>query len=135
MRPDSHMPDAETMMHGSLMLLSADRVVLVLDVAQRREGEDGAVVLDELARLFVVALGVALEDVGDVHRERAVDEDGQVGDAAGDVQLVQRVDDLLRAADGEGGDDDLALARDGVVDDLGELRLRIAWMGACTRSP
>ena len=86
MRPDSAMPDAEMMMQGSFMLLA--RSIVDVPTYFSVEKVNGAVVLDELARLCVVDLGVALEDVGDVHGERAVDEDRRVRNAAGDEELV-----------------------------------------------
>jgi len=51
-------------------------------------------------------------------RERAVHVNWQDRDAARLRELEQRVEQLLRSADGERRDDDLAVAFDGPVDDL-----------------
>ena len=70
------------------------------------------------------------EDGSDVHRERAVDVDRDVGDLAGAGEPVQAVDQLLGPAHRERGDQHLAPARRGAPDRLAQALLRA---GAPTR--
>ena len=51
------------------------------DVLQALETEGVLVVVDELEGLLVEALGMVAMHLGDVQSERAVGEDGDVGDA------------------------------------------------------
>ena len=72
------------------------------------------------------------EDVGGVHRQRRIHVDQHVGNQAGALQPMQLVDQLLHAAHGEGGDEDLAAALAHLVHPAGEqlLRLRDRFMHA-----
>ena len=72
-------------------------------------------------RLLVEALGMDLENGGGVDRHRRIDEDRQDGHLVLLLQGMDDVDQLLGALDGEGGDDDLAAPRMGLVDELGQL--------------
>src|SRR5690606_23022389 len=87
------------------------RPARLADVLQPLEAEGVVVGEHVVEELAVVALRVRLEDAGDVDGEGAVHEDGDAGDAVLVPELVERVDELLRAADGEGGDDDLPAPR------------------------
>ncbi len=58
--------------------------------------------------------------VGGVHRQGAVYIDLDAGNVAAGVQLVQSVDDLLRAPDGKGGDDHLAALASRFVHDIAQ---------------
>ena len=84
----------------------------------RRELHGFAVALQVAAQLVVVALGMREVDAGDVDRERAVDEDRHVRQPALRAELIEREHDLLRAPDGERGNDHLAAARRGAADHL-----------------
>ena len=55
--------------------------------------------------------GMAAVDVGHVDRHRAVEEDGQRRDAARVLELAERPEELLRAADRERRDEERAAAR------------------------
>ena len=61
------------------------------------------------------------KDVGGVDGQRAVDKDLDVGNVAAGIQLVERVDKFLRAADGKGRNDDLAALAHGLVDHIAQL--------------
>jgi len=77
---------------------------------------EGWVTAHELRiRLLVVALGVHLEDVGQLHGQRRIDVDGDARNPLGGPQALQGVDHLLRALEREGGDEDLAAATDRAV--------------------
>ena len=92
------------------------------NVADILEAEGVDVDADEAADgLLVEALGMDLEDGGGVDRHGRVDEYGQLGHLALQLQGMDDVDQLLGALDGEGGDDDLAAPRLGLVDELGQL--------------
>ncbi len=69
------------------------------------------------------------ENICGIHGERAIDENGQFGDIAVCIQLVERVDDLLGSADGEGGNDHLAALFGGPVHHVAQLAPR-SFVGA-----
>jgi len=92
----------------------------IADVAEAAEAEGIVAGVEEGVGFDVVALGVGAEGFGDVDGERAVDKNGDFVDFAFLDELVDHQDDLLGAADGEGGCNDFAAAAGGVVDDGGE---------------
>ena len=89
------------------------------DVLQALEAERVLVVQQVLAGLLVEALRVIAVDLGDVQRQRAVHENGDVGNALLVGQLVQQQHELLGAAHGEGRHDDAAAAPRGAVHYVG----------------
>ena len=91
----------------------------VADVAKTAEAKGVVTAVEEGFGFDVVALGVGAEDFGDVDGEGAVDEDGDFVDLALLNEFVDHKDDLLGAADGEGGRDDFAAPAGGGVDDAG----------------
>ena len=78
------------------------------------------------AGVLVPLLGVLAEDAGDGDRQRAVDIDGKLGDLLGVDEFVEKQHELLRALDGEGGNDDVSAARGDALHDAGELLLHVA---------
>ena len=80
------------------------------DVVQPLEAERVLAVLQPRERFGVEAFRVLAEDRVTLTASGLSDEDGDVGDALVVEQLVQQQHELLRAADGEGGDDDAAAA-------------------------
>ena len=87
------------------------------------EAERGGAARHPRAHRRVEDLGVALEDVGDTHGHRAVDEDEQVRDAVLGEQFRQVPEDLLRALEREARHDDVAAAPPGLGDHRGEALL------------
>ncbi len=71
-------------------------------------------------RFVVEIFGIHLEDAGDGVGHGAVDVDGDGGDFAAVAQMDEVVDDFLGAAEGEGGDEDLAAAGEGAHDAFAE---------------
>ena len=59
--------------------------------------------------------------LGGIHAERAVHEDGDPGQLPVAGELMQRIDDLLGAADRKRGDDDLAPLVDGLAHEPSDL--------------
>ena len=92
--------------------------VLESPESQRIRAFDG---FQQGAGLAIIAFRVLAEDFGDVDGKRAIHVDGHFGNAALVVHFMQGVDDFLGAAHGKCGDDDAALAADGVVDNVCQL--------------
>lgn len=83
---------------------------------------EGIVAIEELLiNRFVETLGMQPENFGGADRERAVHKDGQLGKTAGLEQFMQLVEKLLGSFNGKGGDDDLAISRNGFVDDMTDM--------------
>ena len=84
--------------------------------------EDEGIVLieEEAVNGFVEALRVDAEDLCGVHGERAVDVDRHAAELAGVEELVEDVEELLGALDGESGDHHLAAALEGFFKDRAE---------------
>jgi len=91
------------------------------DVLQALETERILVVEQVLPGLIVEALRMSAVDVGHVQRQRAVDKNGDVGNALLVEELVQQEHELLGAAHGESRHDDASAAPRGAVHDVGEL--------------
>jgi hypothetical protein len=110
------------------------RFFLVRDVVKALELE-GRIAADQAGvGLFVVALGVHLEDVGQLHRQRRIHVHRYRRHLLGGAQPLERVDHLLRAFEGEGGNEDLAAAR--TVRLMASARaLSTSSMGEWRRSP
>ena len=79
-----------------------------LDVLQAVESEGVGVFLHVVEDGLAEAFGVEAHDVGGGDAERAVDKDIDVGQEFGMLEAVEGIDDFLRAANGEGGDDEFA---------------------------
>jgi len=60
-------------------------------------------------------------DLGGVHAKRAIHKDGHFGQLAVAGELMERVNDLLRAAHGKRGDDDLSLFVDRLAHEPADL--------------
>ena len=92
---------------------------------QAGKAEHMRTVLDKLYRgLVEVAVQIAAEDARRALGEGAVDIDGEILDGLDHVfvlDLADEVQQLLRAADGERRDDDVAAATERLVDDLREI--------------
>ncbi len=92
--------------------------------------------IDDAERIFTGAHGggkwvvegfeVPAEDGGGVDSQWAVHVNRQGRDAAGLLELVKRVEQLLRATDGKGGDDNFSAALDGAIDDAADAVVHIA---------
>ena len=91
-------------------VVQGDALVDLVDVVDPLLAEQVGVLLQQPQRLVVEAFRVRPEHLGGPHRHRAVHEDRQVRQPAGVHELVQEVDDRLRAADAERRDDQLAAA-------------------------
>ena len=106
------MQDAPRLAHAAgrdddarlLLAVERDALVDLFDVMDAALAEQVGVNLQQLKRVFVEALRVRAEHLGRPHRQRAIDVDRQVRQLAGAHQLVQEVDDSLRAAQAEGRD-------------------------------
>jgi hypothetical protein len=114
------MPDADSTTIGKRLAGDAFRCLDVAHVGDAARAPGVGLGLEVRAQLLVVALGMREIDAGGVDRERAVDVDRDVGQAALRAQRVEREHHLLGAADREGGDDHLAAARGGAADHLGQ---------------
>ena len=79
-----------------------------------------------LVDLVVEAFRMRAEHAGDVHRERAVDEDRYGGQPVLIHELMQQENQLLGAPYGERGNDQAAAARDGACDDFFQRVDRVA---------
>ena len=134
MRPASAIPEAAMMTIGPCCELSAFDSLGVARVAHERELEQVLHLLDEVLGP-VEDLGMHREHGRRVDRERAVDVDRDLGDLPVARQHVQVVDELLRAADGERGDQHAAAARGGLAHHACELRRARPSTGAWSRLP
>jgi hypothetical protein len=114
------MPLAAMTMHGSRLGGDGLGFFLVRDVVKAVELE-GRIAADQpRVGLFVVALGVHLEDVGQLHRERRIHVHRHGRHLLGGAQPLERVDHLLRAFEREGRNEDLAAAANRAIDGLGQ---------------
>jgi hypothetical protein len=95
------------------------------DVGEVLEAEGVAAVFGELRGFAIVLVGVLAIDVGDVERERAVNINGDLRELAFGEEFVEEQNDVLGAADGEGGDDDVSALGDGVRDGFAEAFFRV----------
>ena len=91
---------------GHVQVVQLLRFGGLADVLQALEAEGILVVVQELASLLVEALGVIAVHVGDVHSQRAVHKNRDIGNASLAGQLVQQQHQLLGASHGEGGHND-----------------------------
>ena len=99
MRPASAMPDALMMMHGSLQLVEFHRMRHFADVGEVLHAERIFLFAQEFVDRFVETFRVQPINFRGVHAQRAVHKDRARGQLPGQGQLMQRVNDLLRAAD------------------------------------
>jgi hypothetical protein len=106
MRPASHIPLAEIITIGIAISLSCFERAASRTYSSRSNPNGSGSVIEERLRGGVEAVGVAAEDLGGAHRQRAVHEHGDGRELARVPQRVQRVDELLRPPDGEGRDHD-----------------------------
>ena len=96
------------------------RLFLVRNIVKAVELE-GRIAADQAGvGLLVVALGVHLEDVGQLHGERRIHVHRNRRHLLGGAQPLERIDHLLRAFEREGGNEDLAAAANGAIDGLGQ---------------
>ena len=72
-------------------------------------------------RLGIEKIAVLAKDRGDVDGERRIDEYGNAGDSIGHHQLVEEQNQLLRAPDSEGGNDNFSTPRGSTIDNAGKL--------------
>ena len=109
---------------GGLVHVQQLGLVAALGHGQPGEGEQTLAALDELDGLLVqVAPQVTGEDLGGLVGQGGVHHHGEVGVALDQSLLLHfphEVQQLLGAAHGKGGDDDVAAPGEGVVDDLGQ---------------
>ncbi len=110
---------------GALEAVQANRLFSRADELCSLESEDLAVLLQECARLDVEALGMEFEDLRHVDCERRVDEHGDRRQPPRPSKLVERVDQLLCPAYGEGRHDDLPAALYGFLDDALEVVMHL----------
>lgn len=105
---------------------------------QAEEGDGIDAVADELGGLLVeVGRRLSWKMLVASTASRAVDVDGEVVvpmDEPARLDVAQEIEHLLRAPDGEGGDDDVASPVEGALDDLGEA-FGIVGGGLWSRSP
>ena len=78
------------------------------------------VLVHQRLHVDIVVFGVFAKDFRCVLRHRAVDEDGQLGNAAGVFEFSDAPDQFLSAANREGRDDERAAALDRCVDDASQ---------------
>src|SRR5690606_38756469 len=97
----------------------------VLRVGQQLEAERVWIRAQQVADLAIEALGVGVENLRHVGREWAVHIARNAGQFPGVEQVIQDVDDFLRAADAEGRDDDLSLPLHGLLDQLEQLPAQV----------
>ena len=116
------------MMAGSLQIVELPRMRHLADIGEILHAEGVLLLAQEFVDRLVEALRVQAIDLGGVHAQRAVHKDRHPGQLARQRQLVQRINDLLRAADRERGDDDLALSVQRLAHQLADLGI-----GACLR--
>ena len=103
---------------GTVVGVEPLRIIDVADVVQVLESERVGVGLDVFLQLLGEAVAVEAEDVGGGDGQRAVHEDFDIGQVSLVLQFLEGIHNLLGAADGEGGDDELALPFGaGVADD------------------
>src|SRR3569832_2204675 len=88
-----------------------------------RNGADSACFGSSQAMVF----RMRPEYLAGVHGHRAVEEDRQVRDALGHLQMVEMVEEQLRPAYREGGYDNRAALVRGCVDDLSQRVLGVGW--------
>src|SRR5262249_21481214 len=100
-------------------------------VAQLIEPERIVLLPDVTVRLLVETLRMALEDVGGVDGKRAVHEDRHPREPPLVDKLVKVEDDILRAANAERRDDDLATPLDRPGNIRGELVRFLIWRVMC----
>lgn len=93
-------------------VVQALRLVDIGDVAQRIEAEWVVVEAQHVLHVGVEFGQIHAEDMGGVDRQGRIDIDGDAGQASVVVELVEYIDYLLRAPDGETGDDEFALLID-----------------------
>ena len=104
------------------------------DISEVLHAERVFLLPQELVDALVEALGVQAIDFGRIHAQGAVHEDGHARQLPRQRQLVQGIDDLLRAADGEGRDDDLAFALEGFAHHLAHLGVGVGFWRMLARA-
>lgn len=97
---------------GVGVVVQALRLVDIGDIAQRIETEGVIVEAQHVLHVGVEFGQIHAEDMGGVDRQRRIDIDGDAGQAPVVVELVEYIDYLLRAPDGETGDDEFAFLID-----------------------
>ena len=109
---------------GPVVGVESFGIVYVAHVGELVKAEGILGALDEGADVLVEVLVMQPVDVGGGQCQWTVHEALDVGQVAGAFQPVQGIDDLLRPADGEGGDQQLASAFGaGVLDNHHQLLL------------
>src|SRR6266550_8004433 len=116
------MPDAASFTHarsadddgGLFEVVQFDRVRQFADVGEVLHAEWIFLFAQKPVDGFVEAFRMEAIDLGGVHAERAVHEDGHLGKFAFTGKLVKGVNNLLSAPDGKRGDDYLSLLVNGV---------------------
>jgi hypothetical protein len=118
------MPLAAMMIAGAGHAVELPGVADVAHVLHQREVEQRGGALDQVL-VAVEEVGVQPEDGGGVDREGAVHEDRDAGDLPAAEELVQAVHQLLGAAHGKGGDQDLPAAARHLAHDVAQARLGV----------
>ncbi len=93
-------------------VVQALRLVDIGDIAQRIETEGVVVETQDVLHVGVEFGQIHAEDMGGVDRQGRIDIDGYARQAPVVVELVEDIDYLLRAPDGETGDDEFAFLID-----------------------
>jgi hypothetical protein len=134
-RPPSHIPLAEMITAGSACRRSGLGVLDVLDVAQPVELEGRVVAGEHRVRVSSSKHSGCILKISVIFAVRGESMNtGIRGSAPLRRRCLQGVDDLLRALEREGGDDHLAAAGEGALDDSARSSSILA-MGSCSRSP
>ena len=94
----------------SFFIVQCSRFFGIANELQALESENVVVAFQYLIRFIIEAFGVFAEDLGRFHRERAVNIHRQVGQQSFVLQIIQLIDKVLRSADTECRNDDLAAA-------------------------
>ena len=88
------------------------------DVGEVAHAEGVCILAQKLRDGFVVTFGVLPVNLRGVHAQGAVHENRRARQRAFERELVQHIDNLLRAPDGKRRDDDLARLRNGFADEF-----------------
>src|SRR5262249_41572688 len=107
--------------HGALHVVQALGFFAGAEELEGGEVQRGLTIAQHLAGFFIEELAVAAVQLGGFDAHGAVDIDGHGIELAGAVEPGHFVDQVLRAADGEGGDQDLALLAAAACEDAVKL--------------
>ena len=105
---------------GHRVMVERLGLLAVVDIGGDAAGRPALVLAELVARRMLA------EEFARINRHRAVEIDGDVGDARGRLQLVDVIEERLGPPDGKGRDEDSSAALGGAVDDVGEGILRVA---------